>query len=146
MYVKVGELALVEDHSTVPLTRVSCNTFFPSPKMRVRRGPSVFPNGFVVDTPWYIALTSSKSSSRQKYELWSFFLRFSTVPCLTGTLPVLSWTISPFFLATISKSIKMARFFTYRDYAYFFPDRLLAFASLQLIWEKKYSKTLWLKG
>ena len=28
MYVQVGELALVGDHSTVPLTRVSCNTFF----------------------------------------------------------------------------------------------------------------------
>ena len=28
MYVLVGELVLVGDHSTVPLTRISCNTVF----------------------------------------------------------------------------------------------------------------------
>ena len=37
-----GKIELSESISTVPLTRISCNTLFPNPKMRVRRGPSEF--------------------------------------------------------------------------------------------------------
>ena len=109
-------------------------------KCVIKSRKSLCINGFLCTSLSIIPLTSSKSSSRQKFELWSFFLRFSTVPCLTGTLPVLSWTISPFFLATISKSIKMARFFYLQGLFIFFSDRLLAFAILKLIWVKKCSK------
>ena len=36
MYVQVGDLALVGDHSTVPLTRISCNKVF-SKSQNVRK-------------------------------------------------------------------------------------------------------------
>ena len=40
MYVQVGILALVGDHSTVPLTRISCNTFF-SKSQNVRKAENL---------------------------------------------------------------------------------------------------------
>ena len=38
MYVQVGDFRVSRGLPTVPLTRISCN----GPKMRVRRGPSVY--------------------------------------------------------------------------------------------------------
>ena len=43
MYAKVADFRISRGPPTVPLTRISCNTFFSSPKIRVRWGPSVLP-------------------------------------------------------------------------------------------------------
>ena len=41
VHIKVEAFHVSRGLTTVQLTQISCNTFFSSPKMRVRRGPSV---------------------------------------------------------------------------------------------------------
>ena len=41
MYVQVGDFCIRREPTTVPLTQFHVTWFFPSPKMRVRLGPSV---------------------------------------------------------------------------------------------------------
>ena len=62
----MGELALVGDHSTVPLTRISCNTVF-SKSQNARKAGTLSVQVFGLRSPLYYNHTIAYNSTMERH-------------------------------------------------------------------------------